>query len=103
MSLIREGYAKVAVLGRDVVYVKLEELAGKAAPALISSALAWFRGLESTPGAALKCLVWTFASPEVKLPEGWAGFHQRVVEEELEEEMRRERKAYQAGLRRTVP
>eukprot|EP00435_Cladocopium_sp_Y103_P038933 s90_g10.t1 len=80
--LLPQGYAKVAVLGRDVVYVKLEELQEK--------------NLAAWP---------IFKGPDRKatLPDGWANFHQRVLDEEMEEEMRQERKAYYAGLRRTSP
>lgn len=80
--LLPQGYAKVAVLGRDVVYVKLEELLEK-------NLAAWpiFQG----------------RNRKATLPDGWAQFHQRVLDEEMEEEMRQERNAYYAGLRRTSP
>lgn len=81
--LLPAGYAKVAVLGRDVVYVKLEELQ--------------LHGLAAWP-----LLTRTPDAEQVKavVPEGWAAMHQRVLDEELEEEMRRERKAVYDGLRR---
>eukprot|EP00434_Breviolum_minutum_P034259 symbB.v1.2.030313.t1/scaffold3402.1/size57585/4 len=98
--LLPQGYAKVAVLGRDVVYVKLEELLEK-------NLAAWpiFQGGRDR---------------KATLPDGWAQFHQRVLDEEMEEElvektimleasvpflkeMRQERNAYYAGLRRTSP
>jgi len=80
--LLPQGYAKVAVLGRDVVYVKLEELRSK-------QLADWQLLLQSPP-----------SQPQAILPEGWLEMHQRVVDDELEEEMRRERKAYYDGLRR---
>ncbi|CAK9082319.1 unnamed protein product [Durusdinium trenchii] len=58
--LLPEGYAKVAVLGRDVVYVKLEELMQK------------------------NLAAWPIFS-KATLPTGWADFHQRVLDEEMEE------------------
>ncbi|CAJ1389932.1 unnamed protein product [Effrenium voratum] len=73
--LLPAGYAKVAVLGRDVVYVKLEEL--------------WEKRLAGWP-----------MNDKATLPDGWAEFHQRVLDEEMEEEMRQERQAFYAGLRR---
>eukprot|EP00931_Biecheleriopsis_adriatica_P047955 TRINITY_DN27685_c0_g1_i1.p1 TRINITY_DN27685_c0_g1~~TRINITY_DN27685_c0_g1_i1.p1 ORF type:complete len:497 (+),score=90.98 TRINITY_DN27685_c0_g1_i1:41-1531(+) len=79
-ELLPKGYAKVAVLGRDVVYVKLEELRSK-------QMADWSLFLRQ------------LRQPEALLPEGWAAFHQRVLDEEMEEEMRRERKAFYAGLR----
>lgn len=79
--ILPKGYAKIAVLGRDVVYGKLAELrsAGFAdwQPMLISD-----------------------EEPRTLLPNGYAKFHQRVIDEEVEEEMRRERRAMYAGLRR---
>merc|ERR1712012_245250 len=74
-ELLPRGYAKVAVLGRDVIYARLSELSA-AAPA-------WPLMRE--------------LGPQVVLPHGWEAFHQRVLDEELEEEMRRERKAFYDG------
>merc|ERR1711957_1064489 len=76
-ALLPHGYAKVAVLGRDVVYVKLEEL--------LDTGFAKWPFMEQ--GQAV-------------LPPAWHDFHQRVVDDELEEEMRRERTAFYKGLRR---
>lgn len=76
-AILPHGYAKVAVLGRDVVYAKLEELSSG--------------GFSDWPNLAV--------APAVN-PPGWEVFHQRVVDEELEEEMRREREAFYKGLRR---
>mmetsp|Transcript_94917 Transcript_94917/g.305509 ORF Transcript_94917/g.305509 Transcript_94917/m.305509 type:complete len:219 (-) Transcript_94917:8-664(-) len=74
-AIIPRGYAKVAVLGRDVVYVKLEELRDHAD--------------------------WPFLDgPPPALPETWKHFHQRVIDEEMEAEMRAERAAFYAGKRR---
>lgn len=78
------GYAKVAVLGRDVVYAKLSEL-------LPGTSGVWPL-LAGGDGAA--------ADPVATLPWGWADFHRRVVDEELKEEMRRERQAFYEGKRR---
>jgi len=74
-ALLPWGYAKVAVLGRDVVYAKLEEL----------------RVFADWP---------LLAGRAASLPKNWEDFHQRVVDEELEAEMRRERDAFYQGLRR---
>lgn len=84
-AVLPRGYAKVAVLGRDVVYAKLEELS---AAAFADWPLLSVHGdVQRTSRAAA-------------LPQGWAEFHQRVVDEELEQEMRQERKAFYEGLRR---
>ncbi|CAE7875339.1 unnamed protein product [Symbiodinium necroappetens] len=80
--LLPKGYAKVAVLGRDVVYVRLEELQHQG---------------DDWP------LFGKLGSAKATLPPGWAEFHQRVLDEEMEEEMRQERHAFYAGLRRTKP
>lgn len=79
-AVLPHGYAKVAVLGRDVVYVKLGDLQ--------SGGLSNWPLLARPNGAA------------VTMPHDWAEFHQRVVDEELEAEMVRERDAFYAGLRR---
>lgn len=81
-ALLPRGYAKVAVLGRDAVYAKLEELTSLAGD--------WPFLQAPAPAAGRRAL----------LPRNWAEFHQRVVDEELEEEMRQERKAFYLGLRR---
>jgi len=76
--LLPRGYAKVAVLGRDAVYVKLQELQGMAPwPFLVQGG----------------------GAPAV-LPDAWPEFHQRVLDEELEAEMVREKEALEKGLRR---
>jgi len=75
--ILPHGYAKIAVLGRDVVYAKLEELAA--------------RGLADWP---------LLKENEAVLPPAWSDFHYRVVDDELEEEMRRERTAFYAGQRK---
>jgi hypothetical protein len=74
--LLPKGYAKVAVLGRDVVYAKLSELSAGGYSA------------------------WPLLRGAAVLPPGWSQFHQQVVDDELEEEMRNERRAFYAGLRR---
>lgn len=74
-AILPFGYAKVAILGRDAVYVKLEELRGRAD--------------------------WPFlANGTAILPDTWKAFHQRVVDEENEAEMVREKEAFMKGLRR---
>lgn len=75
------GYAKVAVLGRDVVYVKLEELGS-------SNLAAWGSRDQSDRLLAMK------------LPSDWAYFQQRVLDEEIEAEKKREQDAESKGLRR---
>jgi len=82
--LLPRGYAKVAVLGRDAIYVKLEELASMA------DGWAFLEAPANRSGTGARAL----------LPRGWAEFHQRVVDEELEAEMRREREAFYRGQRR---
>lgn len=77
--LLPVGYAKIAILGRDAVYVKLEELE--------------VAGL-STSRTSLP------SGEPLELPSAWATYHQRVLDDEMEEEMRRERAAFYAGLRR---
>jgi len=79
-AVLPHGYAKVAVLGRDVVYVKLEDLQ--------SGGIVNWPLLSRADGAV------------ATMPHGWAEFHQRVIDEELEAEMVRERDAFYAGLRR---
>lgn len=81
--ILPHGYAKVAVLGRDVVYVKLEELTSG------SFATNWQFLRESSGHRAL-----------ATLPPNWADFHQRVVDEELHAEAVREKEASERGLRR---
>lgn len=83
-AILPFGYAKVAVLGRDVVYAKLEDLSGFAP--------AW--PVMAEPAEA--------SGPRAVLPQTWSHFHQRVIDEELEAEMRHERAAFYAGLRRTL-
>eukprot|EP00928_Gymnodinium_smaydae_P007805 TRINITY_DN12795_c1_g1_i1.p1 TRINITY_DN12795_c1_g1~~TRINITY_DN12795_c1_g1_i1.p1 ORF type:complete len:479 (+),score=74.57 TRINITY_DN12795_c1_g1_i1:114-1550(+) len=77
--ILPQGYAKVAILGRDAVYVKLGELQNFAPD--------WWPLLARRPRRTL-------------LPAAWAEMHQRVVDEELEEERRSERNARDKGLRR---
>jgi len=76
-AILPWGYAKVAVLGRDSIYVKLEELRRYAS--------------------------WPFLGGRAAaLPEDWAEFHERVIDEESVAEQIRERDAMYAGHRRTL-
>ena len=180
--LLPQGYVKVAVLGRDVVYVKLEDpgpffrqkklpfsrLVGSnwtssfwtflgsffaiwihlvkpiffagAARKELGRRSAWSDVWSAVAIASMAPQAWPIFG-KATLPEGWANFHQRVLDEEMEEEgavhkdlnwqkqlakhlsfsydffplwnhygtagswqeMRQERKAYYAGLRRLSP
>lgn len=80
-AILPWGYAKVAVLGRDVVYAKLEDV---------------------SPFARAWPLLAEPEGPRAVLPPSWLEFHQRVIDEEMEDEMRHERRAFYAGLRRTL-
>lgn len=80
--ILPHGYAKVAILGRDAVYAKLEELQ--------SGSHATWQFLRQRTGEKMAAT----------LPSNWAEFHQRVVDEELEQEAERERDLFERGLRR---
>eukprot|EP00405_Crypthecodinium_cohnii_P049628 CAMPEP_0206602552 /NCGR_PEP_ID=MMETSP0325_2-20121206/47485_1 /ASSEMBLY_ACC=CAM_ASM_000347 /TAXON_ID=2866 /ORGANISM="Crypthecodinium cohnii, Strain Seligo" /LENGTH=239 /DNA_ID=CAMNT_0054115121 /DNA_START=226 /DNA_END=945 /DNA_ORIENTATION=+ len=74
-AILPYGYAKVAILGRDAVYVKLSELRGRAS--------------------------WPFMTNNVAtLPSSWSEFHQRVIDEEVDQELKDEKEALEKGQRR---
>eukprot|EP00929_Paragymnodinium_shiwhaense_P074169 TRINITY_DN37936_c0_g1_i1.p1 TRINITY_DN37936_c0_g1~~TRINITY_DN37936_c0_g1_i1.p1 ORF type:complete len:401 (-),score=62.05 TRINITY_DN37936_c0_g1_i1:4-1206(-) len=77
--LIPQGYAKVAVLGRDVVYVKLEELR-------IGGVADWPEFMRTGRPAAL--------------PDTWTELQELVIKDEQKQEDEREEQARQRGLRR---
>merc|ERR1712113_458967 len=82
-AILPHGYAKVAVLGRDAVYAKLEELS-------IGGFADWQFLLACQQGSRAVA----------GLPGDWSHFHQKVVDEELEGEARREHELFLQGLRR---
>lgn len=81
--LLPQGYAKVAILGRDAVYAKLDEL--------MSGGFADWPFLSSDVSGR----------PVAELPSNWAEFHERVVDEEAVAEQRAEREMVKKGMRRT--
>eukprot|EP00746_Dinoflagellata_sp_MGD_P154114 gnl/MRDRNA2_/MRDRNA2_84638_c0_seq1.p1 gnl/MRDRNA2_/MRDRNA2_84638_c0~~gnl/MRDRNA2_/MRDRNA2_84638_c0_seq1.p1 ORF type:complete len:153 (+),score=25.94 gnl/MRDRNA2_/MRDRNA2_84638_c0_seq1:197-655(+) len=76
--MLRQGYVKVAVLGRDAVFTRYAEMQSRLlAPPwpLLSNGGTW-------------------------LPSGWESFHQEIVDEETKAEQIQERKAFYRVLRR---